>query len=67
MKVLFVGDPVLDVISHISDQVLLELGFAPGGCDHIEEDRLNVLLERSDIKADQKRWEEYVVHDSSDM
>ena len=56
MKVLFVGDPVLDIICHASEQLLQELDFAPGGCDHINEDGLNRILSRQSLQEIQLRY-----------
>jgi len=44
-RILCIGDPVLDVVAHCSTQVLEKLGFAHGGCDIIDENELDRVLE----------------------
>ena len=44
-SILCIGDPVLDVVAHCSIQVLEQLGFSHGGCDVIDEEDLDRILE----------------------
>lgn len=44
---LCIGDPVLDVVAHCSINVLHRLGFAHGGCDVIDEEDMDGILQEN--------------------
>lgn len=49
------GDPVLDLVVHVSYETLKKLDFEPGGCCHISHQKLSSLLSMSDVAVNLKK------------
>lgn len=50
-KVVLVGDPIVDVVAHVSYEFLQRLKFESGGCLLVEERELHALLDLVEIGA----------------